>query len=163
MLLHHVTTFACKSLDATNLPCLYFFYHNREETKAIDLGASSRVVPNKRSSVSLPSTLFDVDFQALADAIESIAKSTAPLGKYIDGIHDNMLNERKHWIAEQEESRDAWESMQRHRDDDLNPLHEKLEMLEESVQSQVTSIKRLEESVKRNDKILKKAGVAHAY
>ena len=135
MLLHHVTTFACKSLDATNLPCLYFFYHNREETKAIDLGASSRVVPNKRSSVSLPSTLFDVDFQALADAIESIAKSTAPLGKYIDGIHDNMLNERKHWVAEQEESRDAWESMQRNRDDDLNPLHEKLEMLEESVQS----------------------------
>ena len=156
-------TFACKSLDATNLPCLYFFYHNREETKAIDLGASSRVVPNKRSSVSLPSTLFDVDFQALADAIESIAKSTAPLGKYIDGIHDNMLNERKHWIAEQEESRDAWESMQRNHDDGLNPLHEKLEMLEESVQSQVTSIKRLEESVNRNDKILKKAGVAHAY
>ena len=116
--------------------------------------------------MTLPSTLSDIDFQALADALAAVAKSTAPLGKYIDGVHDDietMLNERKHWIAEQEESRDAWESMQRNRDGDLNPLQEKLEMLEESVQSQVTSIKRLEESVKRNDKIVKKAGVAHAY
>lgn len=144
-----------------------YFYH-REETKAIDLGGSSKVVGShcKRSRVTLPSKLSDVDFQALADAIESIAKSTGPLGKYIDGVHDDietMLNERKHWIAEQEESRDAWESMQRKSDEDLIPLQEKLQMLEQSVQLQVTSINRLEESVSRNDKILKKAGVAHAY
>ena len=136
-----------------------------EETKTNNYGTSfqlHRNVDKRAHKVQMS----DHNFQSLADAIQCIAQPTAPLGKYTNTVHDDITTipkERNHWISERQEKQDSWDSMQQHHGKYLGPLQAKLKSLEDKVQKRVTDIKRLEASVQKNDKILKKHGVAHAY
>lgn len=97
-----------------------------------------------RSFTALPTKLSDVDFISLAEAIEGIALAVAPIGAFVNGLQDEMVS----LVGPQQGSRES---------------EEKLRALETRTKSQVAEIKRLEEKVKRNDRTLKKLGVAHAY
>ena len=120
-----------------------------EETKTGEFGTLNQ----NAHKVILPSQMSDYDLESLADAIQCISQSTAPLGKYIDGVEgdiETLLNERDHWITAQGKRQDA-------------SLRAKLSSLEGKMKNQVAEIKRLEESVRTNDEYLKKQGVVHSY
>ena len=139
------------------------FPYEEEEAKT-NVGASNNSIMHDkkirqqrttRSKVTLPTKLSDVDFNSLADAIQSIAQSAAPLGKYRDGIQDDievMVNERNYMITEQDDA-----------SEEIAPLHAQLHLLENNLENQVQVLKRLEAAVSKNNEILKKHGVAHVY
>jgi len=115
--------------------------------------------------VILPAQMSDHDFQSLGDAIQCVVLSTAPLAKYTNKVHediDTMLKERNYWTAEQERQ-DSWNSIHKRRGERLGPLQAKLKALEVAVQKQAREIRTMEQSVRKNEKVLKKHGVAHAY
>jgi len=102
-----------------------------EETEATEL--------QKSNTVSLPTKLSDVDFESLADAIESIAQSTSPLGTVIDGVVEDietMIKTRKQSGSDKD-------------------LQVKLNNLTETLETQLTEMKALEESLMRNIDIRK--------
>jgi len=112
-----------------------------EETEAIELEGSSvetqmNQIPN---TIPLPTKLSDVDFESLANAIESIAQSTAPLGTVIDAIVEDIET----MIKEQKSGGDK-------------DLQVKLNNLTETLEKQLTEMKSLEESLIRNTDIRKK-------
>ena len=114
-----------------------------EETESTELeGASSKEPQTNHISnnVPLPTRLTDVDFESLADAIESIAQSTAPLGTVIDGIVEDIETMIK--TQKQSES-----------DKDLQV---KLNNLTETLQTQLTDMMIIEESLMRNADVRKK-------
>lgn len=108
-----------------------------EETVENELKGVSSNEPQmnqESNTVPLPTKLTDVDFESLADAIESIAQSTAPLGTVIDGIVEDIET----MIKTQKQSGD---------DKDLQA---KLNNLIETLQTQLAEMKSLEESLMRN-------------
>ena len=113
-----------------------------KETEATELKEASNVPQMNQISntIPLPTKLSDVDFESLADAIESIAQSTAPLGTAIDGIVEDietMIKTRKQSGGDKE-------------------LQVKLNNLIETLQTQLTDMMILEESLIRNADIRKK-------
>jgi len=114
-----------------------------EETEATELiGVSSNEPQMNQISktVPLPTKLADVDFESLADAIESIAQSTAPLGTVVDGIVEDIET----MIKTQKQSEG---------DKDLQV---KLNSLTETLQTQLAEMKSLEGSLIRNADMRKK-------
>ena len=113
-----------------------------EETKATELkGASVETQMNQISNtIHLPTKLSDVDFESLANAIESIAQSTAPLGTVIDAIVEDIETMIK---TQQQSGGDK-------------DLQVKLNNLTETLQTQLTEMMILEESLIRNADIRKK-------
>lgn len=108
------------------------------------------------------------DLESLADTIQRIAQSTAPLGRFMDGIQNDMeaiFKERNHWIEEQKNKRNALETAQKQRDDYLKPLHERLASLEEQVQEKINAIQRKKSNLRKNSETIKKHlhAVAKAY
>ena len=119
-----------------------------------------------KEQVVLPARMLDHDFDSLANAVQTLAESTNPLGAYMSGVQedlDSMMKERSHWLNELAQQKDEWQSMQEQKDDHLGPRRAQLKSLEAKVQKQVGQIKRLESSVTHNEKILKESGVVHAY
>ena len=113
-----------------------------EETEATDLEGATNVPQMNQISntIPLPTKLSDVNFESLADAIESIAQSTAPLGAVVDGIVEDIET----LIKTQKQSGG---------DKDLQL---KLNNLTETLQTQLSEMKALEESLIRNADTRKK-------
>ena len=92
------------------------------------------------NTIPLPTKLSDVDFESLANTIENIAQSTAPLGTVIDGIVEDIET----MIKTQKQSGGGMD------------LQVELNNLTETLQKQLTDMKSLEESLIRNADIRKK-------
>ena len=99
------------------------------------------------------------DLGLLADAIQRIAQSAAPLGRYMESVHadtETILQERNHWIAEQKRKRNALDSVQKRREEDLAPLRAKLASLNNLLQEKRNESQRLELAVRKNQEVIKK-------
>lgn len=98
----------------------------------------------------------DHNLESLADSIQCVAQLTVPLGKYATAVYndtDTLMRERNHWIADQKRHGSRG-GMEQHGSERLGSLREQLKSLEVVVQEQVTDIKRLESSIRKNEKIL---------
>ena len=107
-----------------------------EETVATELKRVRSNEPQMNqiaNTMSLPTKLSDVDFESLANAIESVAQSTVPLGTVIDGVEDieTLIKTRKQSVGDKD-------------------LQSKLNNLTETLETQLTEMKSLEESLMRN-------------
>mmetsp|Transcript_18386 Transcript_18386/g.34108 ORF Transcript_18386/g.34108 Transcript_18386/m.34108 type:complete len:304 (+) Transcript_18386:284-1195(+) len=154
--------------ETRTLYCHIFSNHGQRGVMKTNVGTSFQLhsnIDDGSQQVILPAQMSDHDFQSLADAIQCVALSTAPLAKYTNKVREDietMLKERNHWTDEQEKQ-DYWNSIHKPHGEGLGPLQAKLKALEVTVQTQASNIRTLEQSVQKNEKVLKKHGVAHAY
>jgi hypothetical protein len=89
------------------------------------------------------------DMEALLQAVQRLVTSTAPLGKCMDFVQEDlsqMSREGERWIGEYRKKIDVYEEARKRTEEELNPLRAQLQELDVEVKRETDVI----EGVKRN-------------
>jgi hypothetical protein len=114
----------------------------------------------KKSGVggSSGSKYSDGDVTNLRASIQVLCQSTAPLGRCMDYVHEDltmMAAETEKWKAEFERKRNLLEGEKIVSEDELHPLHVQLMEVEEQMKEQLVKINGVKANIIRNDERIK--------
>ncbi len=131
-----------------------------EEEKADDGKKGIKLSLNlkKSAGASIGGGLSAGDMERLTSAVQRLVQSTAPLGKCMDYVVEDlsqMTKEGEKWAAEYRAKIDALEDAKRRTSDDLGPLRGELRGIEDEIEEQKDLIRGVQKNIAKNETKIK--------
>lgn len=124
-----------------------------EEKRRLDANAAAAST-DAAGAASLEREKHEEQLERLRDGIQSLAKSTLPLGRQVDFMQEDVegiAKEHDAWSAENAAQAEALERERRITDETLQPLNAQLCEIEQNIRDQLHKIASLQASIFRND------------
>ena len=126
-----------------------------EEEKADDGKKGIRLKMNlKKSSLASAGVLSAKDMEQLTNAVQRLVQSTAPLGKCMDYVQEDlgeMAKERERWQTTYRAKIDDLEDAKKRTEDELDPLRQMLSDFDDQLLEKQQKIKGLKNNIAKND------------
>ncbi len=123
--------------------------------KAKAHGEDKAAAPGDAPLLPNANTTDEVEF--LRSIIQSLTKTTAPLGKSMDFISEDietMTKEYETWRSKSQSAKTQWEEELKKTDDTLQPLQDKMAEIDGQIQEQKEKIHNIRSQIFKNEGII---------